>query len=37
MCIRDRLEIMRRMIERNDAEGLTSAMERANSIERILR
>ena len=31
------LEIMRRMIERDDAEGLTSAMERANSIERILR
>ena len=31
------LQIMRRMIERDDAEGLTEAMQRANSIQRILR
>ena len=31
------LQIMRRMIERDDAEGLTEAMQRANSIQRSLR
>lgn len=30
------LEVMRRMIERDDAAGLTAAMERANTIRRIL-
>ncbi len=30
------LQIMRRMIERDDAEGLTSAFEKANSIQRII-
>lgn len=29
------LQIMRKMIERDDAEGLTSAFEKANSIQRI--
>lgn len=31
------LQLMRRMIERDDAEGLRAAMERANSIRRIIR
>lgn len=31
------LQILRKMIENNDAEGLTSAMTRANQIKRILR
>ena len=30
------LQIMRRMIERDDAEGLTAAMQRANAIQKIL-
>lgn len=30
------LQIMRRMIERDDAEGLTGAFEKANSIQRII-
>lgn len=30
------LQIMRKMIERDDAEGLTSAFEKANSIQRII-
>ena len=30
------LQILRRMIERDDAEGLTEAMRKANSIQRIL-
>ena len=30
------LQIMRRMIERDDAEGLTAAMQRANTIQKIL-
>ena len=30
------LQIMRRMIERDDAEGLKAAFERANSIQRII-
>ena len=30
------LQIMRRMIERDDAEGLTSAFDKANSIQRII-
>ena len=31
------LQIMRRMLERDDAEGLKNAMERANTIQRIIR
>ena len=30
------LQIMRRMLERDDAEGLKNAMERANTIQRII-
>ena len=30
------LQIMRRMIERDDAEGLTGAFKKANSIQRII-
>ena len=30
------LQIMRRMIERDDTEGLTAAMQRANAIQKIL-
>ena len=30
------LQIMRRMIERDDAEGLKAAFDRANSIQRII-